>query len=109
MRDPTQMPPPLPSVIVDMPPVGNGLSWQEAGTRTWVLMLDRVPIARVTQDLQGKHHVAYVAHRDTWPTSGYDTLHNAQVEATHQALTGRKARLIATQREIALLQNLLKG
>ncbi len=98
-----------PTVIVDMPPVGNGLSWQEAGTRTWVLMLDRVPIARVTQDLQGKHHVAYVAHRDTWPTSGYDTLHNAQVEATHQALTGRKARLIATQREIALLQNLLKG
>ncbi len=96
-------------MIVDMPPVGNGLSWQEAGARTWVLMLDRVPIARVTQDLHGKHHVAYVAHRDTWPTSGYDSLHNAQVEATHQALAGRKALMLDVQRQTVLLQNLLKG
>lgn len=127
---PKEQPVPSPTVIVDMPPPmglpkgtvlnggpkaepfpasDNGLSWQEAGPRTWILVMDRIPIARVTQDLQDKWHLAYVQHVDVYPTSGYASLHNAKVEAAHQALTGRKARLIATQREIALLQNMLKG
>lgn len=113
MREPTQMPPPLPSVIVDLPEPatagGRGPAWEAAGTRAWVLMLDMIPAAKVTQSLDGKHHVAWVHNRDTWPTSGYDSLHNAQVEAVHQVLAGRKAKLLQVQNEIVALDKLLRG